>query len=92
MQALINLGKTVYDALDRSGEWGALLLVRLLMAYEFGRAGLMKLNGTNWFGPNVAAVVGMLKAVGFRKVKVHSPSLPRPMKRSPSCPRKRLKL
>ena len=50
MQALMNLGKTVYGALDRSGEWGALLLIRLLMAYEFGRAGLMKLNGTNWFG------------------------------------------
>jgi putative oxidoreductase len=50
MQAIINLGKTVYGVLDRSGEWGALLLIRLLMAYEFGRAGLMKFNGTNWFG------------------------------------------
>ncbi|MBT8083366.1 MAG: DoxX family protein [Gammaproteobacteria bacterium] len=50
MQALINLGRSVFDTLDRSGEWVALLLIRLLMAWEFGRAGLMKLNGTNWFG------------------------------------------
>jgi putative oxidoreductase len=27
-----------------------LLPIRLLMAYEFGRAGMMKLNGNNWFG------------------------------------------
>ncbi len=50
MQALINFGKSVYDVLDRSGEWGAMLLIRLLLAWEFGKAGLMKLNGTNWFG------------------------------------------
>ena len=31
---------------------------------------------TNWWGPNPAAVVGMLKAVGFSRVQVHSPPFP----------------
>jgi tRNA (mo5U34)-methyltransferase len=30
-------------------------------------------DGTNWFGPNPAAVEGMLKTVGFTKVVAHSP-------------------
>jgi tRNA (mo5U34)-methyltransferase len=29
---------------------------------------------TNWFGPNPAAVEGMLKSVGFKKVIAHSPA------------------
>ena len=29
-------------------------------------------DASNWFGPNPAAVVGMLKAVGFRKVEIVS--------------------
>ena len=29
---------------------GGLLLIRILMAYEFGKAGFSKLNGSNWFG------------------------------------------
>lgn len=29
-------------------------------------------DASNWFGPNPAAVIGMLKAVGFRKVEVVS--------------------
>jgi len=36
-------------ALDTSGNWVALLPIRLLLAYEYGKAGLMKLNGSNWF-------------------------------------------
>ena len=50
MQTLLDLRRSIVDILDSSGEWVALLLIRLLMAWEFGRAGLMKLNGTNWFG------------------------------------------
>lgn len=45
----MNLRKTVVGLLETSGDWVALLLIRLLMAWEFGRAGLMKFNGSNWF-------------------------------------------
>jgi tRNA (mo5U34)-methyltransferase len=30
-------------------------------------------DATNWFGPNPAAVEGMLRAVGFQKIVAHSP-------------------
>ena len=49
MHAVIALRDRIVDALEPAGEWLALLLLRLLMAYEYGRAGLMKFNGTNWF-------------------------------------------
>lgn len=49
METLTNLKNRVIDTLDSTGEWFALLPIRLLMAYEFGRAGMMKLNGNNWF-------------------------------------------
>jgi len=49
METLIKLKNQVTDTLDSTGDWLALLPIRLLMAYEFGRAGMMKLNGTNWF-------------------------------------------
>lgn len=49
MHTLIRLKNQAINALDSTGEWFALLPIRLLMAYEFGRAGMMKLNGTNWF-------------------------------------------
>jgi putative oxidoreductase len=39
----------VVAVLDPVGDWLALLPIRLLMAYEFGKAGLMKFNGNNWF-------------------------------------------
>ena len=50
MDALIRLRNQVIERLDPAGDWLALLPIRLLMAYEFGRAGIMKLNGSNWFG------------------------------------------
>ncbi len=50
MDALLNLKNRVIGALDKVGDTLALLPIRLLMAYEFGRAGMMKLNGNNWFG------------------------------------------
>ena len=50
MSALINLKNRITDVLDPAGAWFGLLPIRLLMAWEFGRAGLMKLDGRNWFG------------------------------------------
>lgn len=50
MSALIRLQQRIKDFLDPAGAWLALLPIRLLMAWEFGNAGLMKLNGKNWFG------------------------------------------
>lgn len=35
--------------IDTTGAWLALLPLRLLLAYEFGVAGLEKLRGENWF-------------------------------------------
>jgi len=35
--------------LDRGGAWIGLLGIRLLLAYEFGIAGLEKWRGENWF-------------------------------------------
>ncbi len=49
MNSLLNLTKRTVDTLDMIGDVIALLPIRLLMAYEFGRAGLMKLKGNNWF-------------------------------------------
>lgn len=49
MKSLVDLSKRTITALNSVGDVIALLPIRLLMAYEFGRAGLMKLNGNNWF-------------------------------------------
>ena len=49
MSALWNLWNKIVGMLEPAGDWIALLPIRLLMAWEFGRAGLMKLNGSNWF-------------------------------------------
>ena len=49
MRALVDLKTRIDGILDPAGDWLALLPIRLLMAYEFGRAGLMKFNGNNWF-------------------------------------------
>ena len=49
MKFLLNLKNQVIGALNPAGDWVALLPIRLLMAYEFGKAGMMKFNGNNWF-------------------------------------------
>ena len=49
MTALLELRARLVDLLESSGDWIALLPIRLLMAWEFGRAGLAKYNGSNWF-------------------------------------------
>jgi len=49
VSALVNLRNRIVDTLDPAGHWFALLPIRLLMAWEYGRAGMMKYNGNNWF-------------------------------------------
>jgi len=50
MDKLHRFWKTrVVAVLDPAGDWVALLPIRLLMAFEFGKAGMMKYNGNNWF-------------------------------------------
>jgi putative oxidoreductase len=49
MRALLKLRQSVVDVLNPTGDWIALLPIRLLLAWEYGRAGLMKYNGSNWF-------------------------------------------
>jgi len=49
MQALLKLKNQVTGILDPAGDWVALLPIRLLMGYEFTKAGLSKFHGTNWF-------------------------------------------
>lgn len=50
MQTLIKLKNQIVGLLDPAGDFVALLPIRLLMAYEFGSAGLNKFDGKNWFG------------------------------------------
>jgi putative oxidoreductase len=51
MTNLLALHKRIADWLDCAAHYGAgLVLIRLLMAYEFGKAGIGKFNGQNWFG------------------------------------------
>ncbi len=49
MNKLRALWNGITGVLDPAGDWLALLPIRLLLAYEFGKAGLMKFNGNNWF-------------------------------------------
>lgn len=49
MDTLLNLRKTIVGLLEPAGDWIALLPIRLLLAWEFGRAGMMKFSGNNWF-------------------------------------------
>lgn len=49
MNRVIDTCNRAVGVLDPAGEWVALLPIRLILAYEFGKAGLMKLNGSNWF-------------------------------------------
>ncbi len=49
MEKLITLKNRIVGQLDPAGDYVALLPLRLLMAYEFGMAGVKKFNGNNWF-------------------------------------------
>lgn len=50
MNKLHQYWKRVVNVLNPAGDWFALVPIRLLLAFEFGKAGIMKVNGTNWFG------------------------------------------
>ena len=49
MDKLLKIKNQVVAILDPTADWVALLPIRLLMAYEFGKAGMTKFNGNNWF-------------------------------------------
>ncbi len=50
MEKVLHLNAQLCGRLDAAGHWIAFLLLRLLLAWEFGSAGLKKLRGDNWFG------------------------------------------
>jgi len=39
----------IKTSLNQSGEWVSLIPLRLILAWEFYEAGIMKFNGDNWF-------------------------------------------
>jgi len=49
MNTLMTLRNRITNALDPAADWVALLPIRLLLGYEYWRAGMWKYNGTNWF-------------------------------------------
>ena len=53
LESIMTAAVAVFDPYrplaNRAGEWVGLLGIRLLLAYEFGDAGISKLNGDNWF-------------------------------------------
>lgn len=49
MTAISSWAARGLNALDQAGRWVGLLGIRLLLAYEFGMAGLEKWHGDNWF-------------------------------------------
>lgn len=42
--------KIINQVLTTTNDNGAMVAIRLILAYEFFTAGLMKLNGSNWYG------------------------------------------
>ena len=49
MKKFFGLWDSFVNAIQPAGDFVALLPIRLLLAYEFGKAGFMKMNGNNWF-------------------------------------------
>ncbi len=49
MKIIFGVWDSMVNAIQPAGDWIALLPIRLLMAYEFGKAGFIKYNGNNWF-------------------------------------------
>jgi putative oxidoreductase len=45
----LSIYQTIIARLNQLGEWLPQLLLRLLLAWEFGEAGFEKLHGSNWF-------------------------------------------
>jgi putative oxidoreductase len=50
MEAVCKRAAKALNALDQAGAWIGLLLLRVLVGWEFLEAGLTKLEGNNWFG------------------------------------------
>jgi len=54
MESIMTATVAVFDRFrvlaNNAGEWIGLLGIRLLLAYEYGNAGIGKFNGENWFG------------------------------------------
>ncbi len=51
MEKLKALWDRIVGILNPAGDWGALLVIRVLMAYEFTSSGLKKFHASNnWFG------------------------------------------
>lgn len=49
MRMSFKLKNQIIGILNPVGDWLMLLPIRLLLAYEFGAAGMMKFNSNNWF-------------------------------------------
>lgn len=49
MNQPLHIARQGLNAFDQVGLWIGLLSLRLLLAWEFGEAGLEKLHGRNWF-------------------------------------------
>ncbi len=49
MYCLHHMITKTHRQLDLAGAYTSFLVLRLLLAWEYGEAGLEKLNGTNWF-------------------------------------------
>ena len=49
MNPLFHFSRLGLNTLDAAGQWLGLLSLRVLLAWEFGEAGLEKLHGSNWF-------------------------------------------
>lgn len=50
MNQIIALWDKLTTHLTQSGEWIATLFIRLILGWEYYEAGIIKLNGENWFG------------------------------------------
>lgn len=49
MKKIVNMKKSIIKALDVASPWLSLLLLRVLIGWEYLEAGLEKLHGQNWF-------------------------------------------
>ena len=49
MNPILRRARQGLNTLDQLGLWIGLLSLRLLLAWEFGEAGVEKLRGSNWF-------------------------------------------
>lgn len=55
MNMALTAGHTVANGLNWLGDWLPQLMMRMLLACEFGESGITKLRGENWFGEIMAA-------------------------------------